>query len=110
MAKLTTHVLDIYSGKPGKGIKVDLFYISGDKKTKLNTLNIKSVNKEQIQAVNQLLNNTVSVITGPPGTGKSETIVSAVASVLLQSGSVLFASMCFSGVGLTPAPSTPPSS
>ena len=66
------------------------FYI--DKKTKLNTLNIKSVNKEQIQAVNQLLNNTVSVITGPPGTGKSETIVSAVASVLLQNGSVLFAS------------------
>ena len=24
MTKLTTHVLDIYSGKPGKGIKVDL--------------------------------------------------------------------------------------
>ena len=30
MTKLTTHVLDIYSGKPGKGIKVDLFYINGD--------------------------------------------------------------------------------
>jgi len=26
MTKLTTHVLDIYSGKPGKGIKVDLYY------------------------------------------------------------------------------------
>ncbi len=27
MTKLTTHVLDVYSGKPGKGIKVDLYYI-----------------------------------------------------------------------------------
>jgi len=26
MTKLTTHVLDNYSGKPGKGIKVDLYY------------------------------------------------------------------------------------
>ena len=31
MTKLTTHVLDIYSGKPGKGIKVDLFYINNKK-------------------------------------------------------------------------------
>ncbi len=28
MTKLTTHVLDIYSGKPGKGIKVELYFIS----------------------------------------------------------------------------------
>ena len=28
MTKLTTHVLDTYSGKPGKGIKVELYYIS----------------------------------------------------------------------------------
>ena len=27
MTKLTTHVLDVYSGKPGKGILVELFYI-----------------------------------------------------------------------------------
>ena len=27
MTKLTTHVLDVYSGKPGKGIKVDLFFL-----------------------------------------------------------------------------------
>ena len=30
MTKLTTHVLDIYSGKPGKGIKVDLYYYEND--------------------------------------------------------------------------------
>ena len=38
MTKLTTHVLDVYSGKPGKGIKVDLFFINGEKKEKVNSL------------------------------------------------------------------------
>ena len=38
MTKLTTHVLDIYSGKPGKGIKVDLYYIKNNKKEKLNSV------------------------------------------------------------------------
>ena len=31
MTKLTTHVLDVYSGKPGSGSKVDLFFINGEK-------------------------------------------------------------------------------
>ena len=38
MTKLTTHVLDIYSGKPGKGIKVDLFFLKGENKEKINTI------------------------------------------------------------------------
>ena len=38
MAKLTTHVLDVYSGKPGKGIKVDLYYINNNKRVKLNSV------------------------------------------------------------------------
>ena len=42
MAKLTTHVLDIYSGKPGKGIKVDLFYINANEKIKLNSIVLNS--------------------------------------------------------------------
>ena len=42
MTKLTTHVLDIYSGKPGKGIKVDLFYINGSEKKKLNSIVLNS--------------------------------------------------------------------
>ena len=38
MTKLTTHVLDVYSGKPGKGIKVDLYYYKNDnQKSKINT-------------------------------------------------------------------------
>tara|TARA_Y100000590_G_scaffold237679_1_gene267448 strand:+ start:18 stop:368 length:351 start_codon:yes stop_codon:yes gene_type:complete len=38
MTKLTTHVLDIYSGKPGEGIKVDLYYIQDSKRKKLNSI------------------------------------------------------------------------
>ena len=43
MTKLTTHVLDVYSGKPGKGIKVDLYYYeSEDKKTKISSIILNS--------------------------------------------------------------------
>ena len=38
MTKLTTHVLDIYSGKPGKGIKVDLYHVQNNKREKLNSV------------------------------------------------------------------------
>ena len=37
MTKLTTHVLDVYSGKPGKGIKVELFYINNNERKKINS-------------------------------------------------------------------------
>ena len=38
MTKLTTHVLDVYSGKPGKGIKVDLYQVHNNKREKLNSI------------------------------------------------------------------------
>ena len=39
MTKLTTHVLDIYSGKPGSNIKVDLyFYDKNSQKSKINSI------------------------------------------------------------------------
>tara|TARA_B100000579_G_scaffold404921_1_gene390143 strand:- start:281 stop:631 length:351 start_codon:yes stop_codon:yes gene_type:complete len=38
MTKLTTHVLDVYSGKPGGGIKVEVYSIKNNKKEKLNSL------------------------------------------------------------------------
>jgi len=40
MTKLTTHVLDIYSGKPGAGIKVELYYLNNNKKEKKNTFTL----------------------------------------------------------------------
>ena len=42
MTKLTTHVLDIYSGKPGSGIAVDLFYINNNERIKINSLKLNS--------------------------------------------------------------------
>ena len=38
MAKLTTHVLDVYSGKPGKNIKVELFFFNGKDREVINSL------------------------------------------------------------------------
>ncbi len=38
MAKLTTHVLDVFSGKPGKGIKVELFFLDGDNREKITSI------------------------------------------------------------------------
>ena len=38
MTKLTTHVLDVYSGRPGKGIKVDLYQVQNNKREKLNSI------------------------------------------------------------------------
>ena len=37
MTKLTTHALDIYSGRPAKGMKVDVYFIS-DKKEKIKSI------------------------------------------------------------------------
>jgi len=42
MTKLTTHVLDIFSGTPGRGIKVDLYFIKNEKREKLNSVILNS--------------------------------------------------------------------
>ena len=39
MTKLTTHCLDTFSGKPAKGVKVEIYSISG-KKGKLNSITL----------------------------------------------------------------------
>ena len=36
MTKLTTHCLDTFAGKPAKGVKVDVYFVSGNR-TKLNS-------------------------------------------------------------------------
>ena len=55
-------------------------------------INVGPTNKDQIKATQNALSASVSVITGPPGTGKSQTIASVTTSTLLSGGSVLFAS------------------
>ncbi|PZM07962.1 AAA domain-containing protein [Rhizobium tubonense] len=55
-------------------------------------INTGDLNKEQIDAVRHSLAAPLTVVTGPPGTGKSQAIVSIAASVLADGGSVLVAS------------------
>lgn len=55
-------------------------------------INTGPLNAEQIAAVRSACHAPLSVVTGPPGTGKSQAIVSIVASVLNVGGTVLVAS------------------
>lgn len=50
------------------------------------------LNKDQLRAVQFACEAPLTVVTGPPGTGKSQAIVSMAASVLASGGSVLVAS------------------
>ena len=58
----------------------------------LPAINVGPTNNDQIKATQNALSSSASVITGPPGTGKSQTIASITTSTLLNGGSVLFAS------------------
>ena len=40
MTKLTTHVLDVYSGKPGKGVLVELYYINNSERKKITSMKL----------------------------------------------------------------------
>ncbi|MEM5493180.1 AAA domain-containing protein [Hoeflea sp. AS16] len=60
--------------------------------TEIPALNVGALNYEQTIAVKHACSKPLSVVTGPPGTGKSQAIVSMAASVLLAGGSVIVAS------------------
>lgn len=55
-------------------------------------LEILPLNSEQRQAVRQALSNPLTVITGPPGTGKSQVVTSILVNATWQGKTVLFAS------------------
>ena len=44
MTKLTTHCLDTFSGKPAKGVKVDVYIVS-DKREKLNSVILNNIGR-----------------------------------------------------------------
>lgn len=52
----------------------------------------RPLNAYQEAAVDRALKSRLSVVTGPPGTGKSEVVVAIIANAILQKKSVLFAS------------------
>jgi len=55
-------------------------------------LEVLPLNSEQRQAVRQSLSNPLTVITGPPGTGKSQLVASILVNAAWQGKTVLFAS------------------
>lgn len=55
-------------------------------------INVGPLNHEQIRAVANSTSQPLSVVTGPPGTGKSQAIVAMAATTMLQGGSVVVAS------------------
>jgi len=55
-------------------------------------LEITGLNDEQRRAVKSAFNNTVTVVTGPPGTGKSQIVLNIIANALLHNESILFGS------------------
>jgi very-short-patch-repair endonuclease/KaiC/GvpD/RAD55 family RecA-like ATPase len=55
-------------------------------------LELLPLNTEQRQAVLQGLSAPLTVVTGPPGTGKSQVVISLLANVAWQGGTALFAS------------------
>ena len=55
-------------------------------------INVGPLNHEQINAAVNAMNYPLSVVTGPPGTGKSQAIVAIAASEMLEGGSVIVAS------------------
>jgi len=59
MTKLTTHVLDVYSGKPGKGIKVDLYYVENNKKEKLNSVILNNDGKTDKALIEPFLDDVI---------------------------------------------------
>ncbi len=56
------------------------------------SLNVGPLNAEQIRAVTSAMAFPLTVVTGPPGTGKSQAIVAMVASALVDGQSVVVAS------------------
>jgi very-short-patch-repair endonuclease len=61
-------------------------------KTLIGVADVTPLNSEQRAAVSSLLSAPITVITGPPGTGKSQVVSAAVANGHLFGKSVLFAS------------------
>ena len=51
MTKLTTHVLDVYSGNPGKGIRVELYNIQSNKREKLNSVILNNDGRTDIPLI-----------------------------------------------------------
>ena len=53
MTKLTTHALDNYSGKPAKGMKVDVYFIS-EKREKIKSIVLNNDGRSDDALIDQI--------------------------------------------------------
>ena len=58
----------------------------------IDPVNVGPLNLEQIESVANAMSTPLSVVTGPPGTGKSQAIVAMVATALLRNENIVVAS------------------
>ncbi len=75
----------------------DIFYFGESASTvqdisEFQTIETSELNVEQKNAVSALLNNNLVVITGPPGTGKSQVVAATIKNIHIYDKSVLFSS------------------
>lgn len=63
-----------------------------DKVSEDDIINVVDMDDSQRQAITRALNSRISVVTGPPGTGKTQMIVNLIANAMLKNKSVLVAS------------------
>lgn len=67
--------------------------LSNTNKSSLDTfVKITELNNEQETAVKACFENTLTVITGPPGTGKSQVVMNIIANAIVNDQKILFAS------------------
>jgi AAA domain len=74
------------------GVWLDSRTIESSPAAEQPLLEVVALNSEQRQAVRQALSNPLTVITGPPGTGKSQVVTSILVNAARQGKTVLFAS------------------
>ena len=73
-------------------VQPDHEYPSISKDTPNKNLYVTAINQQQIQALNAARTEPVLIVTGPPGTGKSQLVLNLIAQSFMAGESVLFAS------------------
>jgi len=68
--------------------KVDLTKDNGECKL----VEITPLNDEQREAIRSAFNNILTIVTGPPGTGKSQVVINIIANAVVKGQNVLFSS------------------
>lgn len=66
--------------------------VEGKHKLRTPLIQVTQLNDSQIKAINSAFEQPLTVVTGPPGTGKSQVVVNIVANAIVSGYSVLFAS------------------